>query len=110
MGKCVKNEYERLKALYKDADPTKLALVDNLLKKASFLHSEMTELEKEIKEFGAIQKSSKGNVRVSVQYKTYLQTVGVYQNVIKTIEKIMANTASEEEDAFDEFLRKAEGS
>ena len=38
MSKCVYEEYERLKKLFLNVDESKAELVDELLKKASFLN------------------------------------------------------------------------
>lgn len=103
----IKKEYEKLKDIYKNLDPIKLQLCDDLLNKAAFLKIELRLLESGIKRTGAIQHSTKGNTRVAVTYKTYLQTLSVYQSVIKSVDKIMANTGDVEDDAFDEFLKKA---
>lgn len=103
----IKKEYEKLKNIYKNSDPIKLQLCDDLLNKAAFLKIELRLLESGIKRTGAIQHSTKGNTRVAITYKTYLQTLSVYQSVIKSVDKIMANTGDVEDDAFDEFLKKA---
>lgn len=104
----VKKEHESFREIYRNSDPLKLQLCDDLLNKAAFLKVELRLLEGSIKKTGAVQYSTKGNIRVAVAYKTYLQTVTVYQSVIKSIDKIMANTADTDDDAFDEFLKKAE--
>ncbi len=104
----VLKEYEKLKDIYKNSDATKLKLCDDLLSKAAFLKVQISNLEKQIKKQGTIQRSSKGNTRVSLPYKTYLQTLGVYQNVIKSIDKIMDSSDEETDDAFDEFMKKVE--
>ena len=41
MSKCVYEEYERLKKLFINVDESKAELVDELLKKGSFLNSEL---------------------------------------------------------------------
>ena len=41
----VKTEYERLKSLFTNVDESKTELVDELLKKASFLKCELEKLE-----------------------------------------------------------------
>lgn len=105
----IDTEYKNFKNIYKNSDVTKLELCDDLLSKAAFLKVELKELESKIKKQGSIQYSTKGNSRVTIVYKTYLQTVGVYQNVLKSIDKIMANTTDEGDDAFDEFMKKADG-
>ncbi len=101
-------EYENLKSIYKNSDATKLRLCDDLLSKAAFLKVQLKDLENQIKKQGSIQRSSKGNSRVTMAYKTYLQTVGVYQNVLKSIDKIMEGSSDDGDDAFDEFMKKVD--
>lgn len=107
MSKCVSNEYERLKKLFVNVDESKSELVDELLKKASFLISELDTLEKQVAKYGAVEKSNKGNVRTSIYYKTYLSTLNVYQTIIKTLNSIMGKNVIEEDDEFDEFINRA---
>lgn len=101
-------EYENLKSIYKNSDATKLKLCDDLLSKAAFLKVQLRDLENQIKKQGSIQHSSKGNTRVTMAYKIYLQTVGVYQNILKAIDKIMDGTSDDVDDAFDEFMKKVD--
>lgn len=107
MKKCVYEEYQRLKKLFENVDESKAKLVDELLKKVSFLKSELDSLEESIIEYGAIERSSKGNVRQSIYYKTYLSTITIYQGIIKTLNCIMGKNVIDENDEFDEFIRKA---
>ena len=64
-------------------------------------------LEDKIKRTGAVEYSNKGNSRVSLSYKTYLQTISVYQSLLKTIDKIMGNGNEDDTDEFDDFVLKA---
>ena len=50
----MKNEYERLKALFVNVEPSKAELCDELLHKAAFLKSELDNLEKLIKKYGSV--------------------------------------------------------
>ena len=109
MTSDVKKEYERLLSLFKDVDEAKTKLVDELLKKAAFLKVELDGLEKEIRIVGAIQKSSKGNYRQSVPYKTFLTSFTVYQTAIKTLNSIMGRNVIDEDDEFDEFMNNIGG-
>lgn len=99
-------EYIRLKSLFSNVDESKTELVDELLKKASFLKYELERLESLVKKYGAVQVSNKGNVRESVHYKTYLQSLNVYQSIIKTLNTIMGKNIVDDDDEFDEFLRE----
>lgn len=104
MNNAVNEEYKRLKNLFANVDESKTELVDELLKKASFLKVELDGLELQIKKYGSIQKSNKGNVRESIYFKTYLQSINVYQSIIKTLNTIMGKNSIDEDDEFDAFL------
>ena len=104
MSKTIREEYERLKALFVNVDESKAELVDELLKKASFLKFNLDTLELQIQKNGAIEKSNKGNVRESIYYKTYLQSVNVYQSIIKTLNTIMGKNVIDADDEFDDFM------
>ncbi len=100
-------EYERLLNLFKDVDENKTKLIDELLLKAAFLKVQLDELEESIKKYGTIQFSNKGNARETVNYKTYLKTLTVYQGIIKTLSIVMGKNTIDDDDEFDEFLRTA---
>lgn len=106
MTKTVQDEYIRLKSLFVNVDESKAKLVDELLKKASFLKWNLDALEKNIIKNGSIERSNKGNVRESIYYKTYLQSVNVYQSIIKTLNTIMGKNVIDEDDEFDDFISK----
>ena len=103
----ISNEYNRLLHLFKDVDENKTKLVDELLMKAAFLKVQLDELEVSLKKHGAIQISNKGNARESINYKTYLKTLTVYQGIIKTLSIVMGRNTIDDDDEFDEFLRTA---
>lgn len=99
-----KIEYTRLKNLFTNVDESKSELVDELLRKASFLKVELDDLEEQIKIHGKIERSNKGNVRQTIYYKAYLQSVSVYQGIIKTLYTIMGKNSVDNDDEFDEFM------
>lgn len=109
MASCVYDEYIRLKKLFENVDESKAELVDELLKKASFLKVELDTLEKQIQRRGSIETSNKGNTRVSIYYKTYLQTLNVYQGIIKTLNSIIGKNILDEDDEFDAFMSGVNG-
>lgn len=109
MNKNVKKEYERLKSLFKDVDQKKSELVDELLKKAAFLKVQLDELEKDIDEFGATLHFSDGSSKQSSSYKSFLSSVGTYQAIIKTLNSILGTDVKDDDDEFDEFIKKAKG-
>lgn len=102
-------EYKRLKNLFVGQDENKIKLVDELLKKASFLKVELENLESIIIDEGFIETTARGGSSISGHYKAYLQTVGVYQNLIKTINGIFGKQVVKDDDDFDEFMKKAGG-
>ena len=104
--KQINKEYARLAALFTNVDKTKLELVDELLKKAAFLKVELDDLQTLVRKHGAVEFSSKGNSRQTQCYKTYIQSLGVYQNIIKTLNTIMGRNAIDEDDEFDEFMKQ----
>lgn len=106
---CVNNEYKRLKSLFSNVDESKSELSDELIKKAAFLKVELDSLEEKIKRYGSVQTSNKGNVRESIYFKTYLQTISVYQGIIRTLNSIMGKNVIDEDDEFDAFLGRLNG-
>ena len=102
---CVYEEYQRLKKLFEGADEGKSELVDELLKKASFLKVELDKLEDDIAKTYVVQTSSKGNQRMNLNYKAYLQSLGTYQSIIKTLNSILGTQVDEGEDEFDKFMK-----
>ena len=107
MDKEIKQEYERLKKLFENAEEGKAELVDELLLRAAFLKVELGRLEAKVKKYGSVERSTKGNVRQSLHYKTYLQSLNVYQSIIRTLNTILGKNEIEADDEFDEFLRQA---
>ena len=126
---CVYKEYERLKGLFLGGNEDKLPLVDELLKKVAFLTVELRGLEKTIKKQGTVQVSNKGTTRRGLEktikkqgtvqvsnkgttrtnpnLKSYLSMLSVYQGIIKTLNSILDTDITGEDDAFDEFMKKA---
>lgn len=102
-------EYERLKALFVNVEPSKAELCDELLHKAAFLKKELDNLEKLIKKYGSVERSNKGNVRESIYYKTYLSSVNVYQGIIKTLNTIIGKNVVDADDEFDSFMESING-
>lgn len=100
-------EYERLKGLFLSCDEYKLELVDELLRKAAFLKVELDALESSIRKSGSTQISNKGNMRITLSYKAYLQSISVYSSIIKTLNTILGGVNDVEDDEFDEFVKRA---
>ena len=108
MNEKTRLEYERLLDLFKDVDETKRKLVDELLKKAAFLKTQLDSLELEVRQHGSM-KVVRGEYVVSVAYKTFLQSLGVYQNLIKNLNTIMGRNTINEDDEFDKFMESIKG-
>ncbi|MFA7689279.1 MAG: hypothetical protein WCX96_04255 [Bacilli bacterium] len=102
----VNKEYKRLSTLFKSIDASKAKLVDELLKKAAFLKVELDKLESIISLSYVVQTSNKGNQRVNLAYKTYLQSLSTYQSIIKTLNTILGRDIDDGDDYFDEFLKE----
>ena len=108
MDDKVRKEYERLSALFKDVEESKTKLVNELLLKAAFLKVQLDGLELQIKKYGAVQMKN-GEFRESVSYKTFLSSLAVYQTIIKTLNSIIGKNTIDEDDEFDEFMKKLGG-
>ena len=108
MNEKTKIEYERLLELFKDVDEAKQKLVDELLKKAAFLKTQLDSLEEEIRKYGCM-KVVGGKYILSPAYKTFLNSLGIYQNLIKSLNSIMGKNTIDEDDEFDNFMKTLGG-
>ena len=104
----VQIEYERLRSLFSSVDPTKAELVDNLLNEAAFMRVQLENLQLQIRKYGAVQISSKGTQRQTEAAKYYTKLVNSYGNVIKTLNTIMGKNMIDDNDEFDEFMKRLE--
>ncbi len=104
----VQIEYERLRSLFSSVDPTKAELVDNLLSEAAFMRTQLEQLRLQIKKYGAVQISSKGTQRQTEAAKYYTKLVNSYGTIIKTLNSIMGKSIIDEDDEFDEFMKRLE--
>ena len=101
------NRISYQKGLFLSGNEDKLPLVDELLKKVAFLTVELRGLEKTIKKQGTVQVSNKGTTRTNPNLKSYLSMLNIYQAIIKTFNSILDTDITQEDDAFDEFIKKA---
>ena len=106
--KNVQSEYNRLKLLFTSVDPTKSELVDNLINEAAFMRVQLENTQAQIKKYGAIQISSKGSQRQTEAAKFYTKLVNSYGTVIKTLNTIMGKNMIDDDDEFDEFMKRLE--
>ena len=104
--KNIKKEYERLKQLFSNVDETKAELVDQLLNEAAFMKVQLTNLQLQIRKYGAIQISNKGAQRQTEAAKYYTKLVNSYGTVIKTLNSILAKNVTDDDDEFDLFMEK----
>ena len=100
-------EYKRLRSLFSSVDETKTELVDNLIQQAAFMKVELSKLQEQMIKYGAIQISSKGLMRQTEAAKYYTKLVNAYGTVIKTLNSILRTQVNDGDDAFDEFLKRA---
>ena len=105
--KEVSIEVERLRSLFSSVDETKTQLVDSLIYQAAFMKVELDKLQEQIRKHGAIQISSKGTQRQTEAAKYYTELVNSYGTVIKTLNTILGTQVDDGDDAFDEFLKRA---
>jgi len=103
----IDNEYQRLRSLFSSVDESKTELVDNLIQQAAFMKIELSKLQDQIRNHGAIQISSKGAQRQTEAAKYYTKLVNSYGTVIKTLNIILGTQVNDGDDVFDEFLKRA---
>lgn len=103
----VQIEYDRLKTLFISVEQSKSELVDNLINQAAFMKVELDKLQEQIRKHGAIQISIKGMQRQTEAAKYYTKLVNSYGTVIKTLNTILGTQVDDGDDAFDEFLKRA---
>lgn len=106
--KDVQIEYDRLRSLFSSVDPTKAELVDNLINEAAFMRIQLENLQQQIKKYGAVQISSKGSQRQTEAAKFYTKLVNSYGTVIKTLNTIMGKNMIDDDDEFDDFMKRLE--
>jgi hypothetical protein len=82
--------------------------VDNLLNEAAFMRVQLENLQQQIRKYGAVQISSKGTQRQTEAAKYYTKLVNSYGNVIKTLNTIMGKNMIDDNDEFDEFMKRLE--
>ena len=100
-------EYERLKSLFSLVEESRTELVDNLIYQSAFMKVELDKLQEQIRKYGAVQTSNKGAQRQTEAAKYYTKLVNSYGTVIKTLNAILGTQVDDGDDAFDEFLKKA---
>jgi len=69
---------------------------------------QLENLQQQIRKYGAVQISSKGTQRQTEAAKYYTKLVNSYGNVIKTLNTIMGKNMIDDNDEFDEFMKRLE--
>lgn len=105
----IQAEYKRLILLFANIDETKTQLVDNLIEQAAFMKVELGILQDQVRKQGAVQVSKKGAQRQTEAAKYYTKLINSYGTVIKTLNSIMGKNVIDGDDAFDDFLKRANG-
>ena len=100
-------ELERLRSLFSSVDENKTQLVDSLVEQAAFMKIELGILQEQIRKYGSVQVSSKGAQRQTESAKYYTKLINSYGTVIKTLNSIMGKNVIDGDDAFDDFLKRA---
>lgn len=100
----VQIEYERLKTLFVSVEQSKSELVDNLINEAAFMKVQLESLQNQIRKYGAVQISKKGEQRQTEAAKYYTKLVNAYGTVIKTLNSIMGKNIIDEDDEIDKFI------
>jgi hypothetical protein len=104
----INKEFERLISLFSLVDESKKELVKDLVYQAAFMKVELDKLQLQIKKYGAVQISNRGAQRQTESAKYYTKLVNTYGTVIKTLNSILGTQVDDVDDAFDEFIRKAQ--
>ena len=104
-------EYRRIKNLFNNVEESKVEeskseLADNLIQQAAFMKVELDNLQSQIIKYGSVQVSNKGMQRQTEAAKYYTKLINSYGTVIKTLNSILGKNVNEDDDAFDEFLKK----
>ena len=100
-------ELERLRSLFSSVDENKAQLVDSLIEQAAFMKVELGILQEQIRKYGSVQVSSKGAQRQTEAAKYYTKLINSYGTVIKTLNSIRGKDVIDSDDAFDDFLKRA---
>lgn len=95
---------EDLKALFKDVDEGKRAIVDNLVDEAAFLEEQLTELKKY--PFIKVHPKNPNLQKVTAAGKQYREFLQTYTNIIDKLGRMYGKKDGEEESPLRAFLNK----
>lgn len=92
--------------IFKDVDEGKRVIVDRLIDEAVFLEGQLTELKKyPFIKFHPKNPNLQKITAAGKQYREYLQT---YTNIIRALERTLANEEAETESPLRQFLKGLE--
>lgn len=95
-----------LHKIFKDVDEGKRVIVDRLIDEAVFLEGQLTELKKyPFIKFHPKNPNLQKITAAGKQYREYLQT---YTNIIRALERTLANEETETESPLRQFLKGLE--
>lgn len=100
------NRAEQLHNIFKDVDEGKKVIVNNLIDEAVFLEEQLTELKKyPFIKFHPKNPNIQKVTAAGKQYREFLQT---YTNIIRALERTLANEETETESPLRQFLKGLE--
>lgn len=104
-------ELAKLTELFADVEPSKMKLVEGLIKDAAFLFSENFALKETLTKTGMIKihPNYPDMQRTIPAAKEYRQNLNSYAVIIKTLNGILQKNVSEGDDDFDEFMKGMRG-
>lgn len=88
MDKGVQEAYNKFKKIFKDIEPKKLEMNDDLIKNVAFMAVTLTKLQDEINEKGVVEKFEQGKqnfMRENPALKSYNTTIKNYTSAIKQL-------------------------
>ena len=106
----VRSERQRLKKLYKQLEPSKMALAAGLIERAAFMRVECEDLEADLRENGWTEpfQQAKGMEpydRARPQGQAYQSLNGNYQKIIRQLDAMLPpSAAGPASDGFDDFV------
>lgn len=108
----IKQEYTRLRKLYRDISGNKLKLVLKLIARAAFMAVTLADLERYISEHGCTEDYQNGanqhGKKKSSEVEVYNAMIKNYTAVIKELAALLPQSAAPTDDGFDAFINGRE--
>lgn len=92
MEKEIEKAYNKFKKIFKDIEPKKLEMNDDLIKNVAFMSVTLLKLQEEINQKGVIEKFEQGKqnfLRESPALKGYNATIKNYTSAIKQLNDLL---------------------